>query len=314
MRRPGLWVLYPCLSVFISGYVLLRAQPPQQRDPAAWGGDHVGKPLPEYVTGDECLFCHRNDVGPGWGKNRHQLTVRPVEADAVELAELKKVPALRPFADEVKLLLGRGQRARFLKPGKAYGHLDLLATERPHWDEKRFADRCAGCHATAVEVKTRAFAALSLDCFVCHGDVPANHAKDTTLAYLSKKRQDSPRVVTSICAQCHVRTGTSQSTGLPYPHHFVAGDNLFKDFRVDLSPEALAKVNPLDRHVLENVRDVVRLGKEDVTCLSCHDVHKGSSRKHYRLAERDACLTCHQATGPKKDVKPCEVHSTVCGY
>src|SRR5712692_8649045 len=53
-------------------------------DPAAWGKDHVGKPVPEYVSGDECLFCHRNDIGPGWSKNRHSLTVRQRE-DALEL-------------------------------------------------------------------------------------------------------------------------------------------------------------------------------------------------------------------------------------
>src|SRR5579872_4522958 len=27
---------------------------------AGWGADHVGAPTPEYATGDECLFCHRD--------------------------------------------------------------------------------------------------------------------------------------------------------------------------------------------------------------------------------------------------------------
>ena len=35
----------------------------KQIDPKAWGSNHVGKPLAEYVHGDECLFCHRNGVG-----------------------------------------------------------------------------------------------------------------------------------------------------------------------------------------------------------------------------------------------------------
>jgi hypothetical protein len=47
------------------------ADGPARIDPAAWGSDHVGKPVPEYVTGDECLFCHREKVGPTWGANRH---------------------------------------------------------------------------------------------------------------------------------------------------------------------------------------------------------------------------------------------------
>ena len=54
------------LSVFSVVSVVPAA--PEQLDPAAWGSDHVGKPVPEYVTGDECLFCHRDDVGPTLGR------------------------------------------------------------------------------------------------------------------------------------------------------------------------------------------------------------------------------------------------------
>ena len=62
--------------------ILLLPQParwpsrPVTLDPAAWGSDHVGKPVPEYVDGNECLFCHRNDVGPAWSDNRHNRSVR----------------------------------------------------------------------------------------------------------------------------------------------------------------------------------------------------------------------------------------------
>jgi predicted CXXCH cytochrome family protein len=94
----------------------------------------------------------------------------------------------------------------------------------------------------------------------------------------------------------------------------VAGDNLFRDFQADFSARALEKLNPADRHVMENVRDVVMLGKEEVTCLSCHDVHKQSSKKHARVPEDDSCLTCHNETGSKKKHKNFEVHSTTCQY
>ena len=39
-------------------------------DPAAWGESHGGQLVPEFTHGYECLFCHRNDIGPGWQKNR----------------------------------------------------------------------------------------------------------------------------------------------------------------------------------------------------------------------------------------------------
>jgi hypothetical protein len=299
MIRAGFLLGFCAFCVFC-GY--LGAQQRGGKDPAAWGSDHVGKPLPEFATGGECLFCHRNNIGQEWAKNRHNLTIHDVEPGAL-------APANRP--KEATLILGGRRHQRFLKPNGAYGKLDLWAKS---WDTTKFADRCAGCHATAVETKTRAFTSPSLDCFVCHGDVPADHANDTRLVYLSRKRQDPARVITSICAQCHVRTGKAKSTGLPYPNQFVAGDNLFRDFQVDVSPEALSRLNPADRHVLDNVRNVVILGKEDLTCLSCHDVHKQSTKKHHLVATGGSCLTCHNATGSKKVVKSYEVHSATCEY
>ena len=299
-------------------------------DPAGWGSDHVGKPMPEYVTGDECLFCHRNDVGPTWSKNRHQLTVREPEPGSVALAALKESPELKSFAGDVSLLLGGVPSTRFLKKSTEYGKADILTavydasqtaspgrfrltTEKAHWDTSAFADRCAGCHATAVDPATKAFSVVGLDCYTCHGVVAAEHPKKPELVYLAKKRHDPARVVTSICASCHVREGKSKSSGLPYPDNFVAGDNLFRDFQVDLAPETLARLNPADRHVLENVRDVVVLGKDNVTCLSCHDVHQRSSRKHRKVAEDDSCEICHEAAS-KKRLKPFEVHSKTCQY
>jgi hypothetical protein len=317
----------PALGVPISSPVV--ADAPKRLDPAAWGDDHVGKPVPAYTTGDECLFCHRDKVGPTWGANRHNLTIRLLDSPSPAWDALKQSPA-KDLADEVKYVMGAGQRQRFLKPAKAYGTLELLSvewipprgkepgklvsTERPHWDDKTFGDTCAGCHTTAVDPRDRAFSALSLDCFVCHGIPPAEHTKKPQLAILAAKRKDEPRVVTAVCAQCHVRTGKSKNTGRPFPTNFVAGDNLFRDFQIDFSDLALKDLSTADRHVLENVRDVVVLGKEAMTCLTCHDVHSRSGKKHHLVPEGDSCLSCHNADGPKRDRKPFSTHSKTCGH
>lgn len=322
------WLMLIALLVVLAPLSL--ASFSAQRDPANWGSDHVGKPIPEYSTGDECLFCHRVEVGSSWLTNRHNRTMRDADSAPEALAALQRSPAHKSLADEVKFVIGHNNRLRFLKPSEAHGKLELLSTEwqppqsgnqgkllhpeNPHWDKTKYADNCAGCHTTAVETKNRSFSALSLDCFTCHGDVEAKHTKDSKLVLLAVKRKDEPRVITSICAQCHVRSGKSLSTGLPYPNQFVAGDNLFRDFQVDFAADAVAKLNPADRHVMENIRDVVLLGKEEVTCLSCHDVHKSSTKKHHRLETRDDCATCHNPTGSKKVVKPFTVHSELCGY
>ena len=56
------------------------ATPPDARQPSAWGESHAGQSPPDYIQGDECLFCHRNEVGAGWVRDRHARTVRYREA------------------------------------------------------------------------------------------------------------------------------------------------------------------------------------------------------------------------------------------
>lgn len=302
----------------------------QKLDPAAWGSDHVGKPPPDFVTGDECLFCHRNDIGPTWSENRHQATIRPAATQPSLLDIFRDHERLKPFAKQVQLLLGDELRVRYMRRAEAYGKLDLLSVEcvpptehgtaalvntgDPHWDSEAFGKSCAGCHTTGVNSKTHAFSLLSIDCYACHGDVDLDHTNDQSLILLSEERDDSARVVTSICGQCHIRGGTSQSTGLPYPNNFVPGDNLFRDFRADFSDGNLKKLNPSDRHVMENVRDVVLYGHDKITCLTCHEVHERSSKRHRFAGSRAICWNCHVEGRPKSVLREYEVHSPLCGY
>jgi hypothetical protein len=311
------------------------AQPVPDASPnwATWGTDHVTLPIPEYGTGDECLFCHRDRFGADWERNAHERTVRPVDSAPGELAALKASPEASRFADQVEFVLGDRRQVRFLKRTADYGKLALLSAKfappppgtrsrrvhgklidlkEVHWEDQIFARTCAGCHATGVDPKTHAFSATSLDCFTCHGIVEQKHP-ETKMVYLAKKKHDLPRVVISICAQCHLRNGKSRSTGLPYPTNFVAGDNLFRDFEASLTDRDLADMNPADRHVGQNVREVLD-GKSQTTCLSCHDVHRQTTVKHRQVAEGATCSICHEPGKPKSQWKHYEVHSALCGY
>ena len=298
-------------------------------DPAAWGGDHVGAPVPQYMESGECLFCHRNEVGGTWQTNKHNRTIRDAEPNEPAMQALVADPKTKALAAEVQLLMGDTRAQRFLKRSAAYGKADLLSvvatlgrgrrarldkTDEARWDSEIFATACAGCHTTAVDPKTHAFATVAIDCFACHGDAPEDHTENAKLIPLAKARQDSPAVVASICGSCHVRFGRSKSSGLPYPTNFVAGDNLFKDFEVDWKALDDPKLNPADAHVLDNLRDVVLLGKESTTCLTCHDVHAGSSKKHRELPVVESCQRCHPAGDPIKSHKTYQVHSERCQY
>jgi hypothetical protein len=256
------------------------------------------------------------------------VTVRQRE-DAADLTKmLESLPALADVAKQVEYFLGSRHRVRFLKK-EGYGKFTMLNAqaalggkdqpvklidhEKLTWDKDKFANRCAGCHTTAVDPETKAFSEFGLDCYTCHSSVDLNHTKDTSLVLLSKKRRNDAKVITSLCAQCHLRESKSRSTGLPYPNNFVAGDNLFQDLEVDWAKADDQKLNAGDRHVWRNVRDVALYGNESITCLSCHAVHGNSSFKHRRVLRAPICAECHQGEG-FKNVQKYEVHSSLCEY
>jgi len=219
--------------------------------------DHAGQPVPKYVTGDECLFCHRVKVADTWQQNPHARTIRPRGSDD---------PATRDFPPDAAYILGAQPPHRGLKE-HGYGKFDLLSSDLKHWDIEAFAMQCAGCHATAVDPKTHTFSTSSLDCYTCHGVVPENHPNDISLVWFSSKHSRDPRQIISICGQCHLRGGKSKSSGLHYPNTFVAGDDLFGDFRVDFGKADDDSLNAGDRHIYRNARYVIVSGGT-VTCLS----------------------------------------------
>lgn len=326
------------LACFVAAETLLhvRAQdaPPKKLDPAAWGESRAGQPIPEYVSGDECLFCHRNTTGVTWQINAHGLTIRH-RNDAPELVALAKShTTLAAVESGIEYFLGSRRHIRFLRKN-GYGKFDIasahavvdaekkaerwMGVENLSWNREKFADRCAGCHTTGVDSKDKTFGAFGLECYTCHGIVDLEHTKDTTFVLLAKKRKDEARVVTSLCAQCHLRGGKSRLSGLPYPNNFVPGDNLFKDFEVDFAAADDPQLNAGDRHVWRNVRDVVVEGKESVTCLNCHQIHADPSRasatrRHRIVLKGPICFDCHYEDQPMKNLKPYTATSGLCEY
>jgi hypothetical protein len=258
---------------------------------ALFAQDHVGQPVPTYVTGDECLFCHRVKVADTWQQNPHARTIFPNEKG--------------------DLFLG----AKLARPVRqaGYGKFDILGPGKKTWEKDKFANKCAGCHATAVDPQTKVFATSSLDCYTCHGIADPEHTKNVALMRFSSKYPKNAAEIVAVCGSCHLRGGKSRSSGLPYPNNFVPGDDLFHDFQVDLAQADNTALNPGDRHIYRNVRDVLKNAATS-TCLSCHAIHADSSAKHKRVLTSAICEDCHNATGPKSAVKKYEAHSALCEY
>ncbi len=214
----------------------------------------------DYPTGDSCLFCHRSEVGTTWLDNAHAWTIRPVgEPPAVS----GKLP------QQATHVIGRDHFRALRQSG--YGRFAMLASAGGQWEEEAFGKQCAGCHTTAVSPKTKEFQAIALDCYTCHGNVPEDHAEKRGNALLSRARESNAAEITSICGSCHLRGGRSRTTGLPYPPGFVPGDDLFKDFEVDLKRRT-DQLDASDRHVYETAKSVLEGTSED-TCVDCHRVH-----------------------------------------
>ncbi len=341
MHKYGWLIVAAIPTAFLIGIFCMPADATDEISPLTildQGSDHVGQTFPEYMTGDECLFCHRRKIGPAWSANRHQLTIRPAHSDDPAMRKLLQSEQGADPAKETQLLLGSKRVTRFLKRSPDYGKLELLsASYRPHatnaqqhaelkntsavhWDSAIFADRCAGCHTTAVDAETGAFSAISLDCVTCHGNVDPAHTNDPGQVFLSAHNRD-PHQVISTCGQCHLRGGRSKTTERPYPNTFVPGDNLFRDFEVELSEETIAALPTVEQHVYLNARDVILNGRTETTCLNCHDVHGQSSEKHAQLSKTSICATCHVTGSEDSELKEAllpknllEIHNRICDY
>jgi predicted CXXCH cytochrome family protein len=314
------------LSATLAGFGLmmtLKAGASMQRlDPAAWGGDHVGKPAPDLYGGDECLFCHRATVGAVWQNDPHFRSIRNKFQGghlAPEIEALGKRSSFEKAALQADFVLGFKKANQFLRRNDRGGFdlldFDAAARGRGLWDSERFANRCIGCHMTGVDpVSLRPFETF-VGCEACHGPYDDRHTGGAVFMRFAKKAKETPQMIASTCGSCHLRgdNSYSRSTRRPFANNFIAGDNLFKDYAFSFSRADDPGLNPMDAHVQQNVRDIVLLGRDNLTCLSCHKLHSTGSSLHRRQPKTDYCYVCHK-TEPFKELKPYEVHSTVCEY
>jgi hypothetical protein len=216
--------------------------------------------IADYPTGDACLFCHRNEIGSTWLVNAHAWTIRPVG----------EPPDVGPLPADATHVIGR-QHFRPLKQN-GYGKFALLTLGGTAWQSNVFEKQCTGCHTTAVNPQSGEFSSIALDCYSCHGNVPEDHATRKGTALLSRTRKEASREVISICGSCHLRGGRSKTSGRPYPHAYVAGDDLFEDFRVDLQLDVKEKLDSSDSHVYLKTRAALE-GDAEKTCVDCHRIH-----------------------------------------
>ena len=103
--------------------------------PAAWGDTHVGDPLPGYTKGNDCLFCHRRDIAPGWQSNAHPLSIRDVETDSPAIEDARQRFLAAGLALDVQAILGGDRAMRFLRPNGNDGQYSMLTASWRRTDD-----------------------------------------------------------------------------------------------------------------------------------------------------------------------------------
>ena len=173
--------------------------------------------------------------------------------------------------------------------------------------ERQIPPRCLECHATwfeqlpdshAVNRYRAPTAILGVSCETCHAGGKTHAARERSIlhallprAIVSPARLPRDRQVDG-CALCHGGTEPLRSK----PFSFVPGQRLERQFRLTAAPDT-TRVDVHGNQVAL-LRRSRCFQQSQMTCATCHDVHR-EQRNVVELSAR--CLTCHtlQTLGPR---------------
>jgi len=325
----------------------------------------------EYVGVQTCSSCHK-DLSRIHESSRHALALRDVGSDKSAIkadfktgekertVQFPEETEARPFtAEDVAYVIGSGRYVeRYLyKTGRnKYAVFPAewnVATKswQPYvrakaWPDPAYdwAQNCAGCHVTGLNVERGRWIDDGVQCETCHGPGSV-HAETAQKA--GDKPSDSDlkdvraAVVLSpdaqICGQCH-SVGNEPANKLPFPITYLPGKNLLdKDVFALVAPDdtdhwwATGHAKAINMQYNEwamsgHAKSLTTLqGVADAPpeCLSCHSADFAFTQKQIdaqkagkRLGEAPApvslktakdgvtCVSCHD---PHLDAKEAKV-------
>jgi hypothetical protein len=162
--------------------------------------------------------------------------------------------------------------------------------------------RCLECHTTYVKTLSapgkepeqfdKNKIVYGVDCEKCHGPAAGHvkfhesHPSDSVAKFVVNPATFTRQQKLDLCALCH--GGRLQKTKPSFS--FTAGESLNDYFVVDTSAP-----NPLALDVHGNQYGLLRASQcfiqSDMTCNTCHDVHKNEKNKKALFSSR--CMSCH---------------------
>jgi len=288
-----------------------------------------------YTGSAKCAKCHKQQM-VSWSETLHSRFMRSPTNDAT-LKELHVFSASAPVAvARVAYVLGNMHKLVFLEniadrlvPIEHQYDVDKRAWEpfsRDLWDHHAgsrkedssnvpdWYERCAGCHTTGYDPKSRTFVESSIACEHCHGP-GAKHSETLHRDDIVNPATASDALRIYVCAQCHSR-GEGTTDHLPYPTGFLPGSDLSKVFVFDAPvPDKATDMfwengAAKQHHSQFNELRQSKHFENGLACFDCHQVHRFRNVKSASTATRlmaftdrylthrrsqFVCLRCHDA-------------------
>jgi len=274
-----------------------------------------------YAGSETCKKCHAQQYGD-WKNTIHAWMVRPIARGDFKnvKADLTVQGAPKPDQYDWAYVIGgwyKEERYAFwdekgniidgeFEYNRPKNHFSLRKTKDGSLSRLDWFNECGNCHATGANYKERTFVEFNIGCEACHGP-SADHAKSP------KKVKAVIDTHTENCSRCHIRArmkGDLKKFNYPVHYELNKPDTLMKD----LDPEPYTAPGSFwpdqknaNRHRQQHL-DWIKGPHSEVkglTCLTCHDPHKGSLT--YRTGQlrgevRSLCGKCHEkiAADPKK--------------
>lgn len=320
------------LSLLFTGVIFLACGSEQPVDI-----DKVLAQEKNFVGSDTCKKCHLEHYD-SWKmtlhsrmtqdaqKNRDTIIV-PIEEDRIreDLAKLGaklKVPAAEiyvPTIDEILITIGSQWKQRFIVKKEGILYISPIQynadTDRwvnyheNDWDKRPWLLKCAGCHATGIDLASQSYSELGVACEACHGKGSWHAALPKTAVFEKRQTIINPAKLTmgvavQICGACHNRGSATQKKGAGWPVGYEPGKALeayYKSTSFAAGDTKHVYANEFSKGHHQQYIDWVQSKhyKEGVTCTSCHYVHQigvPPTRSQTLSAGSRQCFECHVQT------------------
>lgn len=196
----------------------------------------------------------------------------------------------------------------FISPVQYNSDSDVYVNYHEHdWDKRPWLKKCAGCHATGVNLENNTFVELGVGCEACHGKGSWHAALPKTAIHEKRDTIINPAKLTmgvavEICGSCHNRGKATQHKGAGWPVGYEPGKALevyYKSTSYEGGDTKHVYANEFAKGHHQQYVDWKQSKHftEGVTCLSCHYSHElGASpvRAQTHSKGSQVCFECHE--------------------